>query len=218
MADLRKKVIIIDYLLGNLFSVKQACETVGMNVKISSKKEDILSAEALILPGVGAFNEAMCNLNNLDLTSCIKLKVNNSTPIMGVCLGLQLLFTNSEEFGDTNGLDLVPGKIMRFPNLMYEKKIKVPHIAWNKIIKSTDGWDDTPLKEINNYEYMYFVHSFFVKPSDESCILAHTDYEGIKFCSSINTKNIFATQFHPEKSAEKGISIYKNWALLNNLI
>jgi glutamine amidotransferase len=214
----KKKVLIIDYQLGNLFSVKQACDTVGMNAQISSRKEDIIAADALILPGVGAFNEAMTNLSRLGLDVIIKQKVKNGTPIFGICLGQQLLFTESEEFGAGMGLNLIPGVIKRFPEILENRKIKVPHIAWNTIYKSSITWDSTALKDLVNDDFMYFIHSYYVHPEDKSCILTLTDYDSIEFCSSILDKNIFATQFHPEKSADKGISIYRNWAKIHNLI
>lgn len=213
-----KKVVIIDYQLGNLFSVKQACDTVGLNAEISSNREDVLNADALILPGVGAFIEAMNNLKNFGLDTAIQNKVNGGTPIFGICLGQQLLFTESEEFGAGKGLDLISGIIKRFPETIEDRKVKVPHIAWNTILTFKQEWGDTALQNLNNNDFMYFIHSYYVKPSDDSCILALTNYDGIDFCSSILKNNIFATQFHPEKSADKGISIYKNWALINNLL
>lgn len=212
------KVVIIDYQLGNLFSVKQACDTVGINAEISSNREDILNADALILPGVGAFIEAMNNLKKFSLDTAIQNKVNGGTPIFGICLGQQLLFTESEEFGAGKGLDLISGIIKRFPETFEERKVKVPHIAWNTIFKLNQEWDNTALKDLSNNDFMYFIHSYYVKPSDDACILTQTNYDGIEFCSSILKNNIFATQFHPEKSADKGISIYKNWALINNLL
>lgn len=218
MNEKLKKVTIIDYQLGNLFSVKQACDTVGLNAEISSNREDILNADALILPGVGAFIEAMNNLKKFGLDAAIQNKVNNGTPIFGICLGQQLLFTESEEFGAGKGLDLISGIIKRFPETIDERKIKVPHIAWNTIFKFKQDWGNSPLKDLKNDEFMYFVHSYYVKPIDDTCILTLTNYDGIDFCSSIIKSNIFATQFHPEKSAGKGISIYKNWALINNLL
>jgi glutamine amidotransferase len=218
MDNIKKKVVIIDYQLGNLFSVKQACDTVGINAKISSDKEDVLNADALILPGVGAFIEAMNNLRNLELDVAIKQKVNNGTPIFGICLGQQLLFTESEEFGAGSGLDLISGVIKRFPEKFEDRKIRVPHIAWNTIYKSNQEWELTELTELVNNDFMYFIHSYYVKPQDESCVLTLTNYDSIEFCSAIKFRNIFATQFHPEKSAEKGISIYKNWAEINNII
>jgi glutamine amidotransferase len=213
-----KKVIIIDYQLGNLFSVKQACNEVGINAIISSCYEDVMSADALILPGVGAFKEAMNNLKKLELDLAIKKKVENGIPIFGICLGLQLLFTESEEFEAVKGLNLIPGIIKRFPKTFNEKKIKVPHIAWNKVYKLNHEWNQLPLKEIENNEFMYFIHSYFVIPEDDSCILTQTNYDGIEFCSAIIKNNIFATQFHPEKSSQNGITIYRNWALINNLL
>jgi glutamine amidotransferase len=218
MDNSKKKVIIIDYQLGNLFSVKQACDTVGMNAKISSEKEDILNADALILPGVGAFNEAMNNLKNLDIENPIKDMVKAGKPLFGICLGQQLLFTESEEFGAGKGLDLIPGIIKRFPEQLEDKKIKVPHIAWNRIYADHYDWSNTPLHELDNNDFMYFVHSYYVKPDDNTCRLTLTNYDDIEFCSSVIKDNVFATQFHPEKSAERGVSIYKNWAIINNLL
>jgi len=214
----KKKVVIIDYQLGNLYSVKQACDTVGMNIIVSSLKSDVLAADALILPGVGAFKEAMNNLEKLDLIDAIKIKVNSGIPLFGICLGLQLLFTKSEEFGSGNGLNLIPGIIKRFPNSIDQRKIKVPHITWNQIYKSNYSWENTPLRDLKDNEFMYFIHSYYVKPDGKNCILTNTNYDEIEFCSSVIKENIFATQFHPEKSADKGISIYKNWGLINNLL
>jgi imidazole glycerol-phosphate synthase subunit HisH len=212
------KIIIVDFQLGNLFSVKQACEIVGLKAKISSEKDEILNADALILPGVGAFNNAMENLKKLKLDTAIKHKVKNGTPIFGICLGLQLLFKESEEFGSAKGLDLISGVIKRFPEEFEKRKILVPHISWNTIYKSDLSWQTTALTKIKENDFMYFIHSYFVKPTNKSNILTLTNYDGIEFCSSIQHKNIFATQFHPEKSGNKGISIYKNWGLINNLI
>jgi len=213
-----KKVIIIDYKLGNLFSVKQACDAVGIESKISSDIDEIINADGLILPGVGAFNEAMKNLNNLGLSSAINKSVSKKIPLFGICLGLQLLFTESEEFGTGQGLDLISGTIKKFPKSFKGNKIKVPHVAWNEILNKKINWNNTPFLDLKNNQYMYFVHSYYVDPSENSCVLSETNYNGIPFCSSIIKNNIFATQFHPEKSGEKGLKIYKNWAITNNLI
>ncbi|WP_074405874.1 MULTISPECIES: imidazole glycerol phosphate synthase subunit HisH [Aquimarina] len=213
-----KKVVIIDYKLGNLFSVKQACDTVGIDAKISSDREDVLNADALILPGVGAFIEGMNNLKKLNLVSAIKEKTNNGNPLFGICLGQQLLFSKSEEFGAGEGLNIISGVIKKFPENFENSKVKVPHITWNKIYSVNQEWENTAFVDLTNNEFMYFIHSYFVQPTSESCILTKTNYSGIEFCSSILKDNIFATQFHPEKSGEKGLSIYKNWASINNLI
>lgn len=218
MIEKKKKVVIIDYLLGNLFSVKQACDTIGINAIVSSEKINIENADALILPGVGAFIEAMKNLEELDLIQPIKNAVNNGIPMFGVCLGLQLLFTKSEEFGSGDGLNLINGVIKKFPTVYEQKKMKVPQIQWNKIVPSDLSWDNTPLKDLSREDFMYFVHSYYVEPVNNDCVLTRTDYGGLEYCSAVIQENIFAVQFHPEKSAEKGLSIYKNWAIINNLL
>lgn len=218
MSEKRKKVVIIDYHLGNLFSVKQACDTVGIDAKISSDKNEIELADALILPGVGAFIEAMKNLEELDLVQPIKEAVGKGKPLFGICLGLQLLFTRSEEFGSGNGLDLIPGIIRKFPAEYDNKSLKVPQIQWNKINAYNNEWGSTALHDISDGEFMYFVHSYYVDPAEELEVLTKTNYGGLEYCSSILKNNIFAVQFHPEKSAAKGLSIYKNWATINKLI
>jgi glutamine amidotransferase len=212
------EVVIIDYNAGNLFSVEHACLQVGLNTVVSSDKKVIEAAKAIILPGVGAFSDAMNNLKKLDLISPLKDKVNSGTPLLGVCLGLQLLFTESEEFGNHKGLDLVEGSILKFPNEINGNSIKVPQIGWNKIyFKDRSNWDKSLLQEIPEGEFMYFVHSYYANPSNKDEIATLTEYEGIEYCSSILKNNIFATQFHPEKSAKWGIEIYKNWANSINL-
>lgn len=214
-----KKVVILDYHLGNLFSVKQACDILGINSVISSDKNEIKSADGVILPGVGAFREAMTNLEKLDLINPLKDFVNSSKPLFGICLGLQLLFTESEEFGSSGGLDIIPGTIQKFTT---SKSLlpgaKVPNIGWNNITQENILFENSPLCDVNNNEYMYFVHSYFVNANDNSIILSKTNYMEVIYCSSIQSKNIFATQFHPEKSGVKGLSIYRNWALRNNLL
>lgn len=211
-----KKVVIIDYRLGNLFSVNQACKNVGMNVVISSDPNELINADGLILPGVGAFKVAMDNLKKLGLDKIIIDKVKCGTPIFGICLGLQLLFSNSFEFENSSGLDLIEGKVVKFPNVFDSQKIRVPHISWSNIYfknKTRKGY----LANIDEGAYMYFVHSFHVIPSQVDTILTTSNYMGINFCSSISYNNIFATQFHPEKSGELGLRVYFNWANENNL-
>jgi glutamine amidotransferase len=207
-----KKIGIIDFKLGNLFSVEQACKTVGLEVQITSDPNEILSFDGIILPGVGAFGDAMSNLNGLDLVTPIKDFVDSGKPFMGICLGFQLLFSESEEFGDNKGIGLLDGEVRRFDNT-FNSKMKVPQIGWNKIY-SDSNWGDTPLAHVTNNEFMYFVHSFYVQPAKNDFVLTKTNYEGKEYCSSIKKDNIFATQFHPEKSGELGIEIYRNWSKL----
>lgn len=214
-------VIIVDYELGNMFSIRHACSYTGMKVNISSKPDDVCSAKALILPGVGAFGVAMANMKRLGLDKAIKYAVREGIPLFGVCLGMQLLFDESEEFGEVRGLGIIPGRVKIFPNVDSEnKKIKVPQIGWNKIIPPTkSSWNNTPFSMCGSEEYMYFVHSFICVPDNEENILCKTNYRGIEYCSALTLNNkVIATQFHPEKSGKMGLSIYKYWAQLHKLI
>lgn len=204
-----KKVVIIDYGLGNLYSIAQACNHVGFSPVITSNKEEIINADSVILPGVGAFKIAMNHLLELDLVPVIRDFAKSGKPLMGICLGMQLLFDESEEFGMNKGLGLIPGVIKRFPEKVNDKKIKIPHIGWNRLINAGCNWANTPLREISEMEFMYFVHSYYAEPLIQSDILTYTNYQEFKYCSSIQNENIFGFQFHPEKSGETGLSIYK---------
>lgn len=206
------KVAIIDYQLSNLFSVKHAFDYLKVDLQITSDKSALLNSDAAVLPGVGAFGDAMKNLEKFDLINVIKEFILSGKPFMGVCLGMQLLFTTSEEFGIHQGLDIIKGEVKKFTSK--DRLIKVPQIGWNQIVKTEKGWDNTPLKNIESGEFMYFVHSYYVLPKDRNVILAETSYEDIKYCSSVHSSNIFATQFHPEKSGKEGIKIYKDWLKL----
>jgi glutamine amidotransferase len=213
-----KKILIIDYKLGNLFSVNQALTNIGLDVKITSEASEIESADAIVLPGVGAFSDAMKNLEELNLINPIKRFIDSGKPFLGICLGLQLLFYESEEFGYAKGLEIIKGKVKRFNihNANGETK-KIPQIAWNQIHElEGNSWKNTPLNAVKNGEFMYFVHSFYVEP-DEQVALSHTNYDGQNYVSSIQKNNIFACQFHPEKSAREGLKIYNTWAEINNL-
>lgn len=208
------KVAIIDYQMGNLFSVEQACQYVGLDAYITLDKKIIMESDAAILPGVGAFGQAMENLKRLDLVEPIKDFIKMKKPFMGICLGLQLLFTESEEFGNHKGLDLINGNVVKFPNKNNSGKlIKIPQIGWNQIYPLNGNekkWGSSPLNNIRPGEFMFFVHSFYVSPVHQEDILSITSYEGFEYCSSIARENIFAFQFHPEKSAIEGLKIYQN--------
>ncbi|WP_206512896.1 imidazole glycerol phosphate synthase subunit HisH [Flagellimonas beolgyonensis] len=202
---------IVDYGSSNLYSVINACKYFGFEVDITDNPQMIRNADAVILPGVGAFQQAMKNLERLDLIEPIKDFVESGNPFMGICLGLQLLFESSEEFGATKGLGLVNGTIRKFPNDL-EKNFKVPQIGWNTIVDPKNGnWENSPLNSLKSEEFMYFVHSYYADIEDIGAISSLTTYNGTNYCSSLQKDNIFATQFHPEKSGEKGLEIYKNW-------
>lgn len=214
-----RKVAIIDYKMGNLFSVEQACKIVGLEPFKTSITKEIENADAIILPGVGAFAEAMRNLRELNLADTLRGLIEKGKPFMGICLGFQLLFSKSYEFEITEGLGVFKGRVKKFLNKNEQNEnIKVPQIGWNQICPYNElKWDNSLLNGIKKKEFMYFVHSFYVETDDKDIMLTYTDYEGLRYCSSIEFKNIFASQFHPEKSAVEGIKIYKNFAnLINN--
>jgi len=200
--------MIIDYQLSNLFSVQHVFDYLGVAAEISSDPQKIATASALVLPGVGAFADAMDNLKKLKLVAPLKKAVRAGKPLMGVCLGLQLLFEESDEFGLHQGLGLVKGKVRRFPQ---PPVTKIPHMGWNQLFPHQQSWQNTPFSHLSEKDFLYFVHSYYVLPQDPAAILSYTNYSDFKFCSAILQKNIFATQFHPEKSATKGVLIYKNW-------
>jgi glutamine amidotransferase len=208
---IKKKVVIVDYGLGNLYSILQACNHVGYTPVISSCKEEILSADYLILPGVGAFKIAMNHLKERGLIEVIKEYAESSKPLMGVCLGMQLLFDSSEEFGKHDGLGLIAGTIKKLPDTFKGCKIKIPHIGWNKLFPAELSFVNSPLEELTNKDFMYFVHSYYAEPTNNLEILTYTYYQEFKYCSSVQKNNIFGFQFHPEKSGEEGLSIYKNF-------
>ena len=215
------KVSIIDYGIGNLFSVLKACEFVGMKPKITSDKNEILSSDAIILPGVGAFSNAMDNLEHLELCKPIIDFANSGKPLMGVCLGMQLLLSESEELGVRKGLGIIEGVCKKFPNKNNTFNLKVPQINWNTIYPPEGNLrfkKRTPLENIKNGENMYFVHSYYAELSNEDEILSKTTYGGLDYCSSVHKKNIFGFQFHPEKSGMEGIKFYRQFnTILNNL-
>ena len=208
---MKMDVAIIDYKMSNLFSVQAACEKVGLSSTITSEKNEILDAKVAILPGVGAFGEAMKYLSDLKLDDTIFQFADSGKPFVGICLGLQLLFDSSEEFGDYSGLGLIKGKVKKFKLYSHNStKYPVPQIGWNKISRNGYSWGNTLLCNNTNDDFMYFVHSYFVEPENDNIMLSKTTYGNTEYCSSIQQNNIFACQFHPEKSGEIGINIYKN--------
>jgi glutamine amidotransferase len=214
----RHQVAIVDYRLGNLYSVKHACTHAGLNATITSSGAEILKADAVILPGVGAFGDAMATLHSLDLVSVLRDFVASSRPLLGVCLGQQLIMTESHEFGHRKGLGLIEGDVVKFERPHEgERMLKVPHIGWNGVhrIAAADGadpWNRTLLEGLADGEPMYFVHSYFVRPSAAEVWLATSEYGGVRFCSAVQHQNVMACQFHPERSGPEGLKVYRNLA------
>jgi glutamine amidotransferase len=199
------RLIIVDYGMANLRSVQKAFEKLGHSAVITSDPNLVSEAKKLVLPGVGAFRDAIAKLHNSCLSQPICDHIHAGKPFLGICLGLQLLFTKSYEDGEHAGLDLIPGEVVRFPTI---PGLKVPHMGWNqlKIKRSSPA-----LREVPDGSSVYFVHSYYVVPKDSDLIAAETDYP-TPFTSAIWRDNIFATQFHPEKSQTVGLSMLKGFA------
>ena len=202
------KIGVINYGINNLQSVVNALNKIKARASWINTPEEIMNSEKIILPGIGAFGEGMKGLKKNNLVNALKKKVNEGTPILGICLGMQLLFSESFEFGKFKGLNFIKGKVI---SLKKNKDIKIPHIGWSQI-KINNKLNQNILKNFNNNEnYFYFVHSYMAVPSNKKIISSETYYGKNKICSSIQHKNIFGTQFHPEKSGELGARVLKNF-------
>mgnify|MGYP001042927837 CR=1 FL=1 len=193
-------ISIVDYGVGNLRSVKKALEMAGAKALITSDRKDLTRSDAIVLPGVGAFKEAMKNL--LPIAELLKQLVKHGAPTLGICLGLQLLFTRSVEGGETKGLDLIEGNVVKLPDT-----VKLPHIGWNSLEIAQES---SILKGIPDLSYVYFVHSYIPHLLSREDGVAYTTY-GVKFPSVVARTNIFGTQFHPEKSSKAGLKILENF-------
>lgn len=203
-------IAIIDYDMGNLRSVAKAFEKVGATAAATRDPKVMNDASHIVLPGVGAFKDCMRNLEAYGLIDPIAKAVASGKPFLGICLGLQLLFDESSEFGLHKGLGLIPGKVVRFPASKDEAgaELKVPHMGWNEVKKAKES----PLLEgIDDGTYFYFVHSYYAAPADATVTLTKTGY-GVEFTSSIAKDNVFACQFHPEKSQKAGLKVLKNFS------
>jgi len=206
-------IVIIDYGLGNLGSVKNTLDKLGVDSMISKSVKKIKEGSALILPGVGSANQGMKNLNSRKLSQVLIDEIKKGKPFLGICLGLQLLFSKGYEDGEHEGLDIIPGKVVRFKfsENGSKERLKIPHMGWNQI--SFRKKDNPLLQNVPCNAYMYFVHSYYVCPEDNSVIATETDY-GVRFTSMVWHKNVFATQFHPEKSQQYGLTILRNFGNL----
>lgn len=199
---------IIDYGMGNLYSVSKALERLNHDYFISDQPAELAKATAYILPGVGSFKDAMEQLNRTDLTTFTQNVVAEGKPLLGICLGMQLLFEESEENGLTKGLGFLEGRIVKFPGVTRSgERYKVPHMGWNSLTFQ----QPSPLLEGIDEGHVYFVHSYYALPNDRSVVLATSDYD-VEVPAVVGKGNVFGAQFHPEKSSDLGISILENYA------
>ena len=201
-------IAIIDYDAGNLRSVEKALEAIGQEAVVTRDRNEILSSDKVILPGVGSFGDAMGRLNEYGLVNTIHEVVDSGKPFLGICLGLQLLFRRSDESDGVEGLSILPGEILRIPDA---PGIKIPHIGWNSL-KVSEG--ARLFEGLGENPYVYFVHSYYLKADDESIVAAITEYGGTIIHASVQRDNVYACQFHPEKSGSVGMQILKNFAAL----
>jgi len=207
-------IAIVDYGMGNIRSVEKGFLKVGADVNVTSDPKFIADSAGIVLPGVGAFRDCMANLDRLDLLSLIKNEIAKGKPYLGICLGLQILFSESEEFGFCKGMGVFRGKVQRFKFDSSAKPpesgaaLKIPHMGWNtvKIINKPPIFEEIP-----DDAYFYFVHSYYISPEDDDIVAAKTHY-GVNFASAVWKDNIYATQFHPEKSQQLGLKILKGFA------
>lgn len=211
------KVVILDYNMGNLYSVRRALECVCPAVSVATLSERLDDADAIVLPGVGAFKDAMHLLSSSGADEKILRHVEKGRPLLGICLGLQLFFSRSHEQGTWKGLDLIDGEVCHFSVMIKDPKVRIPQIGWNQLhpSKSAQTWSGTPLSRIRHEEFMWFVHSYFVDPTDASVSRSEAEYHDFRYCSSVQKDNITGFQFHPEKSGHNGISILEEWYKLS---
>ncbi len=201
-------ITIVDYGVGNLRSLIRAFEHFGADVTISEDPNELAKSAAIVLPGDGAFKAGVDGLKSRDLTRAVKDVAVSKRPVLGICLGAQILMSAGFEFGNYKGLNLIPGRVLKFPN----SGEKIPHIGWNNLIQPTGkSWDNTILTGVKPASLVYFIHSYKMEPKNKKDILANTIYGGLTFASVVANGNIYGCQFHPEKSGETGLVIINNF-------
>lgn len=208
--SLKKKITIIDYDTGNLLSIKNAINYVGYDVSVSREESDIKNSSHLILPGVGSFSEAMKKIKKFKIDLFLKDIDKQNVFILGICLGMQLLFFSSNEFKKSTGLKILKGEVNSFPQIYKSKKLKLPNIGWRKLILDKN-FKNPILSKIDQNDRFYFMHSYYLSNIKEKINVIESDYLGFKYPAIINKSNVFGFQFHPEKSGKSGLKIIKNF-------
>ena len=206
-------IAVIDYGVGNLFSLLSSLNYVGLDTKLTNNIEEIKNAKGIILPGVGAFRDAIGNLEKYGLKETLINEAKNGKPFLGICLGMQMLFEKSYEYGEYEGLGLINGTVEEIKKYIPENSdLKIPHMGWNSLIINERFKDDKILKDADNNEYVYYVHSYFAK-TDMKNIVTYSEY-GTKIPGIVKNENVYGMQFHPEKSGDTGLKLLKNWGEL----
>lgn len=207
-------ITVVDYGAGNLLSVVRALDNIGAQVILASQPDEIAAAERLVLPGVGAFGACMGNLCAKNLQDAIAGFTASGRPLLGICVGMQMLFDASEEFGENKGLGLLPGRVCAIPQHGADgRQHKIPHIGWNALIAESD-WHNGLFRDVHSGESVYFVHSFAANPTNPGDVSATVDYDGIKITAAVGRDNIWGCQFHPEKSGIVGLKLLRNFMAL----
>ncbi len=210
-----KCITVIDYGMGNLTSIQRALESFDLNVKVTSRPEELINSDKVIIPGVGAFGDSMRELKERNLDEALKLFVKKGNPLLGICLGMQILFDESEELGINTGLGFMQGRVELIKNYLGDDinniVRRIPHIGWSPIYNNKSDWDSKIFKNIDKNDFFYFVHSFICKTVSDDIIIACTNYNHLEIVAAVESENIIGLQFHPEKSSLIGLKVIENF-------
>jgi glutamine amidotransferase len=213
-AGSRPRVAVVDYGMGNLYSVRQACDAAGLDAALTSDPAEVRAADGVVLPGIGAFEGAIRALRVQGLVEPLQEAAASGRPMVGICLGMQLMMEESLEFGRHEGLGLFKGRVLPFPAISADgRRWKIPQVGWNRVrLQRPEAAGTWAAGGLDEGDFMYFVHSFYVEPADPAVVVATAEYAGMEFCAALGRGNVLAWQFHPERSADRGLALYKVFA------